>query len=572
MSARSAASWAGTICGVAALAAAWLTLWPIGLGGSTGYAVVIGSSMEPLLHRGDVAAVRRSSDFHVGDIVAYHSRTLDRTVLHRIIGVHDGRYVFKGDANNFTDPGVVRSSDLIGRYWFKVGGAAPVLEWVQRPWHAALLAGLLGIFVFGSGAGVTMRRRRRRRRGAEPAPALKPPRTAAPGSGILSNAWQPTAAVAVVGLVAFATLGVVARGLPATRQVPTDRFYTQSGHFSYGAPVPVSAAYPSGRVASGEAVFTRLVQRLDVEFDWRFQSDRKHVVHGTASLAALVSDGGGWTRRIELTPSAPFAGDRLTLGGTLQIDALEAMLRRLEAVTGTHGGSYQVSIVPTIRLAGLVDGTALSDVFAPPLQLSLDQFRLQVTGAPDPAHPNSLTRSKETGGVLTEPNRIRLVAGRQLALRPAMRTAVIGGLASLVLLLLALVTHVARRPPADEAARMRARYGRWIVRVADASSASRVVDLTSFDDLARIAERYDRLILQDEHTDAFVVEEEGVSYRWRPGVPATAEAFARIADVVEQQAAGTPVAERRNLGARPWSAPQPEPPAGEGHASTWSGS
>ncbi len=570
MSARSAASWAGTICGIAALAAAWLTLWPIGLGGSTGYAVIIGTSMEPRLHRGDVAVVRRSADFRVGDVVAYHSRTLGRTVLHRIIGVHDGRYVFKGDANDFTDPGEVRSSDLIGRYWFKVGGAAPVIEWVQRPLHAGLIAGLLGIILFGSGAGVTVRKRRRRRRGggAAAAAAPKPPRAGTPVNGILSNAWQPTAAVAVVGIVAFATLGFVARGLPPTRQVPTDRLYAQSGHFSYGAPVPVSAAYPSGRVTSGEAVFTRLVQRLDVGFDWRFDSERRHVVHGTASLAAEVSDGGGWTRRIELTPNAPFAGDRLTLGGTLELNALEAMLRRLEAVTGTHSGSYQVTIVPTIRLAGLVHGSALSDVFAPPLQLSLDQFRLQLTTSPDPTRPNSLARSKETGGVLIEPNRIRLVAGRQLALRPAMHIASIGGLASLVLLLLALVTRVARRPPVDETARMRARYGRWIVHVADASPASRVVDLTGFDDLARVAERYDRLILQDEHTDAFVVEEEGVSYRWRPVVPATADALARIADVVEQQAAGTPPAERRDLGVRPWSARRREPPADESRASS----
>lgn len=568
MRARSVASWAGTICGIAALAAAWLTFWPIGLGGSTGYAVIVGTSMEPRLHRGDVALVRQSSAYRVGDVVAYHSRTLDRTVLHRIIHLHDGRYIFKGDANNFIDPGEAHSSDLIGRYWFKVGGAAPVVEWVQRPWHAALIACFLGIFLFGSGAGATVRKRRRRRRNTDssPAPGLSAPRAMAPANGFLSNNWQPTAAVAVVGIVMFATLGFVAGGLPATRQVPTDRLYTQSGHFSYGKPVPASAAYPSGRVTSGAAVFTRLVQRLDVGFDWHFESDRTHVVHGTASLDAEISDGEGWTRRIELTPSAPFAGDRLALAGTLQLDALEAMLRRLEAVTGTHSGTYQVSIVPTIKLAGLVDGAALHDTFAPPLQLSLDQLRLQLTASADPTKPNSLTRSKQTGGLLTQPNRIRLIAGGHLALRPAMRIAVFGGIASLLLLLLMFAMRVAGRLPADETARMHARYGRWIVRVADASPASRIVDLTTFDDLARIAERYDRLILQDEHGAEFVVEEEGVSYRWRPAVPASVKApeaaLARIADVVEQ----------RNLQSRPWSAPQPEPPAGEGHASTWSGS
>jgi hypothetical protein len=343
----------------------------------------------------------------------------------------------------------------------------------------------------------------------------------------------------------------VAHQLPATRQVQTQRLYTQSARFSYGAPVAVSAAYPSGHVASGEAVFTRLVRRLDVGFDWRFSSDRTHVIHGTASLAAEVSDGGGWTRRIALVPSAPFAGDRLTLDGTLQLDALQAMLRRLEADTGTRSGSYHVSIVPTARLAGFVDGAPMKDVFAPPLQLSLDQSRLQLAGSSDPAQPSSLTRSKDTSGMLTEPNRI-VIAGRQVSLGSAMHTAVIGGAASLVLLLVALMLRLTRRAPADEAARMRARYGRWIVRAADVSPASRVVDLTDFDDLARIAQRYDRVILQDEQTDAYVVEEEGVSYRWRPAAPETDEALPHIV-VLEHEGAQARPAERRNLKTRPWS-------------------
>jgi hypothetical protein len=91
-------------------------------------------------------------------------------------------------------------------------------------------------------------------------------------------------------------------------------------------------------------------------------------------------------------------------------------------------------------------------MFAPPLQLSLDQVRLQVAASPDPTTPNSLVRSKETGGMLTQPNQLRLVAGRRLALREAKRTALMGVAASLVILLLALATFAfATTPPSDEA-------------------------------------------------------------------------------------------------------------------------
>lgn len=563
MRARSGFTWAATICGVAVLVAGWLTLWPIGLGGSTGYAIVIGTSMEPRLHRGDVVVVRQSGEYHVGEVVAYRSRTLRRTVLHRIIAVHDGRYVFRGDANNFTDPGEVRRSDLIGGYWFKIGGAAPAVEWVQRPWHAALIAGVLALFLFGSSVGQAPARRRRRRR--EEA-AREPPPHPALEPRLLARAWAPAAAVAAIGLTAFAALGVVAYGLPATRQTPTDRLYSQAGNFSYSGPAQAGPAYPTGRVAPGEAVFTQLVHRLDVRFDWRFDTAQPHLVHGAASLVADISDGAGWSRRIVLAPRRPFAGDRLALAGTLHVDALERMLRRLEATTGVRNGIYQLRLEPNVRFSGVVAGTPVADGFAPPLQLSLDELRMQVTPSTDPAQPNGLARSKDAGGLVTQPNRIRF-AGQQLALVPAKRAGWLGGAVSLLALCLALLARGWLRPK-DEAARLRARYGGWIVRVTEASPASRFVDLTEFADLARIAERYDRLILQDDSSGHFLVEEESVSYRWRPAVVAHADALARIADVVERKAEQPAVGERRDLGTRAWATRSPEPGGDERPASS----
>src|SRR5438552_15737223 len=91
-------------CGILALAAfvaGWAFRAPPGLGGSTSYAVVHGMSMEPRLHEGDLVLVRSASDYRVGDVVAYQNRDLGATVLHRIVGIHDGRYVFEGDNNGF---------------------------------------------------------------------------------------------------------------------------------------------------------------------------------------------------------------------------------------------------------------------------------------------------------------------------------------------------------------------------------------------------------------------------------------------------------------------------------------
>src|SRR5439155_1146654 len=126
----------------------------------------------------------------------------------------------------------------------------------------------------------------------------------------------------------------VALHAPATRAVQTDRLYGEVGRFSYGAPAPRSSAYPAGRVARGDPVFTRLVRRLGVRFDWHLDTQRPHLVHGTVSLAAEISDGTGWTRSIALAPRRPFAGDSVSVAGTLHLASVEVLLRRFEPVTG----------------------------------------------------------------------------------------------------------------------------------------------------------------------------------------------------------------------------------------------
>ncbi|MCE4604173.1 MAG: signal peptidase I [Aeropyrum sp.] len=74
----------------------------------SGFAVVEGSSMEPLLHSGDLVILSSSGDYGPGDIVVY--RKGDRYIIHRIIYEYRGSggiecYVIKGDNNPIPDTG-----------------------------------------------------------------------------------------------------------------------------------------------------------------------------------------------------------------------------------------------------------------------------------------------------------------------------------------------------------------------------------------------------------------------------------------------------------------------------------
>ena len=147
------------VCGL------WLTFAPARVGGAATYVTVSGNSMNPTFHTGDMVVLVRATNYQVGDIIAYHSRLLGGVVIiHRIIRTtDDGRFVTKGDHNEFVDPYDPRPSDVLGRRALRVPGASQIPSLVQRPAGAATLAALAGVVLVRRTSGGTNHRRRARR-------------------------------------------------------------------------------------------------------------------------------------------------------------------------------------------------------------------------------------------------------------------------------------------------------------------------------------------------------------------------------------------------------------------------
>lgn len=158
---------------LAALLGVFWVVRPQYLGGDTSYVVSRGESMNPSLSDGDLIVLRRADSYAVGDVVAYESPSLGRIVLHRIAGIDGGRYLMRGDANDYVDPDSPTPSQIIGRSWARVPGAGGVAASVRQP---AILA--LGIAFFASlvGAGLAARKPRERAPRVAAAPAVVTPR------------------------------------------------------------------------------------------------------------------------------------------------------------------------------------------------------------------------------------------------------------------------------------------------------------------------------------------------------------------------------------------------------------
>jgi signal peptidase I len=518
-----------------ALGLLWFYFAPVGLGGSTTYVVTNGISMEPLFHTGDLALVRSQSSYHVGEIVAYNSRVYHTVVLHRIIARAGARYVFKGDNNNFVDFEHPAASQLIGALWLHLPGWGARLRSFDSP---ALVGALVGfaVLLFTGVSFASGRRRKRRQQRAAPSPGHLPPRASRRTAG-------PTGEVLAVGLVAllpFVLLGLLAFTRSATAPTPLKVPYRQSARLSYAAAATPGPVYPGDRVVTGEPLFTRVVSLVNLRFAYHFHAAAAHSLAGEASLSATLASTSGWHTTLPLGQPTSFRGDRALVTATLDLPTLLALMHNVNTATGV-GGVYTITLVPHVQVRGSLDTQPLSADFTSPVQFTVGEGEIQVSAsaggsstvgsstagsstAGQPAtNPFASSASSSVTGTRYQPRflsfgiaRLSVATAREIAL---------GGIALVVGVLIAIMALMRPRLR-DEAAAIRARYGRLIVPVARVWQLPGVpvIDVADMDALAQIAEHYDRSILLETTADgeAFWVADESAQFRYAIGAWASA--------------------------------------------------
>jgi signal peptidase I len=138
-----------------AAAGLWLAFAPTAVGGRASYVVTDGTSMLPHFHGDGLVVTRGQTDYRVGDVVAYHNKDLHAVVLHRIVAIRGGRYIFKGDNNSFRDSYHPTNADLVGKEWVYWSGGGRYLRMLRSPLGFGLGLALLGLF---AGAAIQDRR------------------------------------------------------------------------------------------------------------------------------------------------------------------------------------------------------------------------------------------------------------------------------------------------------------------------------------------------------------------------------------------------------------------------------
>ncbi len=514
--------------------AAFLVIGPANIGGPVVYMVISGNSMEPGLHRGDMVFVRTGDSAAVGDAVAYRSTRTGQHVLHRVIGMVDGRFIFQGDNNSWVDSSQPTQADLIGKLWFHVPRVGTYLEWLRSPLHAAVMAG-------GMVAMATYQ-------GMKPEPRKLPREMARrQGAGtwadVLQRAASPTGQTLLGLLLGVVVLACGATAIvwqiPATHPVDAPLGLRHRGSFEYSAetilpPAPVAALpgivdAPSDLatmaqdptlaalllvpVTTGQPFFMNVHPKANFAFHYELRAPAQAAVSGTIRLDVVLSDVTGWKRAFPFAPEQAFTGNTADISAPdVDLALLMTAFLPYQAITGHAPRYYLATLIAVVETDTVVDGVGVHETFRPSLEFrvvppneiyveteSTKQFEAAgVAIATNEANdPFAFSQSGVIPRSRTEAHSVPML-GADVGVRSLrMASAVVIALAALGVA--ALVTLQREAQKRGEIFMIHALYGRHLVLVEgddhQVASPRLRMQVASMDDLLRLAHIHNAPIL-----------------------------------------------------------------------------
>ena len=507
----------------------WLAFAPTQAGGMASYIIVIGNSMEPNFHIGDLVITQQEPVYQIGDAVVYRNLELGSFVFHRIISQELERYTLKGDNNSWTDTYQPSREEVLGKLWLYIPRGGVYVQKIRNPLTMALIAGVLGgVFAISLFKSKSKGKKSMNKKSIQESFASLKQKT----RGWLTNANSSTPqensnpiqggllessffALGLITLTAF-ILGFIAFSRPASRIAEDGINYNHLGIFSYSASAP-AGVYDSDSIKSGDPIFTKLTCTVDVNFQYSLIAQQPENIAGTHQLTAIIYEPvSGWQRTVPLEEETTFSGNAFSTKAKLNFCEIESLTRSLETGTDFHPGAYALSILPNIEMNGAISGRELQTTFNPSLTFRYDRVHFYLETDEEQGDSVNSTQT----GVLNETHEVAntmLLFGMEMAI-PALRLISLLGLAVGLGGMLVLGLRFQNLSKSNQERYIRMRYDSLVIDIQDATaiSASNMIDVTSIDHLAKLAERFNTMILHEinENKHIYFVRGEGITYRF----------------------------------------------------------
>ena len=491
-----------TLLSLALVVIAWVAFAPTQLGGQVSYVIVDGNSMETGFHLGDLVIVRKALTYQIGDAVTYQNAELGRNVFHRIVSFNADHFVIKGDHNTWFDSYQPTQAEIIGKLWVHIPKLGKVIEWLRLPINLAIAIVLLGGSLMSN---MLIQSPKHKKLETKSLPKF---------GGILEVGLYPLGFLVLI----FLGLGVFAFTRPLTRAAD-NILYQQDGNFFYSA-TGTPQIYDTDTVRSGEPVFPKLTCFLNVGFAYNLTGGQLQEVSGTHQLSAQVMDEqSGWQRTIPMVSATLFTGNSYMTMATLDLCQVEALVALVEQETGLHQNIYTLKIVPHVDVMAKIAGNEVQDSFEPSLSFKFDEVHFYLAKSDAQENPLHSTKQGSSSSTSTQANILPLLGWKPSV--QAMRASALIGLGLTLGPFLSIALHFYNKTQQSQQALIQLKYGALLMDVHErvVEPLSPAIDVRRIDDLARIAERQNTMILHMtlNYVDYYLVQGNGMTYRYVVG-------------------------------------------------------
>jgi EAL domain-containing protein (putative c-di-GMP-specific phosphodiesterase class I) len=479
-------------------------------------------------------------------VVAYKNADIDRFVIHRIIDIQRGRFLLQGDNNSWVDQYEPVSQEVLGKLWLHLPKFGLYMQKLREPFFMAFFAGLIGSMVAGTlfvskqrekksmeenskktelnirkhlatlGQKINFEKFREKfnSRHSDDTEIIlsgeSPEQDNPQRKNMLETFFFALAAVAFLSLM----LGILSFTRPATQTVSDDVDYQHLGFFSYSASAP-AGVYDSTTINSGEPIFPALTCSVNMTFNYTLVAASAENIAGSYELTAyLTHPQSGWQRTLPLQERSPFNGATFNTQADLNLCEIVRLIESVEEITAARQGSYLLSVNPQVQVTGLVEGRTLETSFDPRISFQYDRTQFYLAGQGDDGDPLKPSETSFLHNVKEIPNTLSFF-GIKLnvpALRIIALVAFILSLSGLAVLGLQ-VENISRN---DRQTFVRMKYDPLVIDVNQTGLNHNApkIDVKSIDDLAKLAEKHNAMILHKARTDAdqYLVHVEGYSY------------------------------------------------------------
>jgi hypothetical protein len=433
-------------------------------------------------------------------------------IIHRIVGGTSDGFQTQGDNRDRLDPWTPTDDDIIGKAQLHIPMAGDIASAIAQPEFFAAMGGAAVVL------GGTRRRRRRRPHHLSPDqadPEAPMPDIVTPSlqrSGAPAPRWarltQPRWAFVGLVVAVFLTIPTLAMTWSAMRAPDTTSRIESFGTVDYAIGLDYrfsgepSAVYPDGTVEAERSVagaltpsdplYSRLLDQLRITVDFRAEHEGADRLRSSAGFDVRLETPGGWSTELRSVDPAPFSGTT-TETVEIDLDAVAAQVASVAELTGVGGGSYTITVVPTLDVSASAESAVVEDQLSAPMTFTADG-NLITADAVEATTTEELTRTvDERASYAIGPWDVSTQAAR----------AVLSGLALVLVAGIAWFASVLFGGVGlGEPARIAARYRSQMIHV-DAATAppGPVVMVGGIDELARIAKVEQSVILHEDLGD-----------------------------------------------------------------------